>query len=189
VRIALVSAELYPFGGGGIGQFTSAAARLLSTLGEVTVLTSSRGREEHERLRGSGDPRLLPPEIRIAFVAEPTHEERFGFFSAPHLYSARIYDTLRELYPDRPPDLVEFPDFLGEGCVTVQAAATRAAFLRETLVCVRTHTAGEICETLNGALPLDFPTRATLAMERLTLREADRLLWGGGDVLATYRRL
>jgi glycosyltransferase involved in cell wall biosynthesis/GT2 family glycosyltransferase len=188
VQIALVSAELYPFGGGGIGQFTNAAARCLSALGEVTVLTSSRAEAEHERLRGSGDPRLLPPEIRVAFVAEPPADQRFGFFSAAHFYSALVYDRLRELYPDRPPDLVEFPDFLGEGCVTVQAAATRAPFLRQTLVCVRTHTAGEICETLNGALPRDFPTRATLALERLTLREADRLLWAGGDVLGAYRR-
>ena len=188
MRIALVSAELYPFAGGGIGQFTNAAARLLSTLGEVTVLTSSRGQAEQERLRGSDDPRLLPPEIRVAFVPEPSTDERQGFFSPAHLYSARVYDTLRELYPDRPPNLVEVPDFLGEGCITVQAAATRGPFLRQTLVCVRAHTSGEICETLNGALPLDFPTRATLAMERLTLREADRLLWAGGDVLSAYRR-
>jgi glycosyltransferase involved in cell wall biosynthesis len=121
-------------------------------------------------------------------VTEPWEEETGSYFSVMHRYSARVYDRLRELYPDRPPDLVEFADFLGEGCVTVQAAASLDPFLRGTLVCVRTHTTGEICETLNGATPRDFPTRATFVLERLTLREADRLLWQGGDGLESYRR-
>src|SRR3954453_8929395 len=105
-----------------------------------------------------------------------------------HLYATRALARLRELYPDEPPDLVEFGDFLGEGSVTVQAAAGLDPFLRETLVCVRAHTAGEICEVLNGAFPRDFPTRATFALERLALRGADGFLWGGGDILDPYGR-
>jgi glycosyltransferase involved in cell wall biosynthesis len=190
MRIALASAELYPLGGGGIGQFASAAARLLAEVAEVTVLTKSTNRPEYERLAAEGDPRLPPPAVRVAFVAaaSPDPEECEGFFSPAHLYSARVWERLRELYPDGGPELIEFPDFLGEGCVTAQAAATLDPFLRRTLVCVRTHTAAEICEVLDGAEPRDFPTRATFGLERLALREADRLIWQGGDIAGTYRR-
>jgi glycosyltransferase involved in cell wall biosynthesis len=188
MRIALVSREAYPLGGGGIGQFVSAAARLLSSVAEVTILTSSVHEPEYELLVAKRDPRLPPPEVRVAFVTEPWEEETGSYFSVMHLYSDRACERLRELYPDRPPDLVEFGDFLGEGCVAVQSAASLDPFLRETVTCVRTHTSGEICETLNGATPRDFPTRATFVLERLALREADRLLWQGGDGLESYRR-
>ena len=188
MRISLVSAELFPFSGGGIGQFASAAARLLAGVAEVTVLTSSVNEAEYERLRAAGDPRLPPPEVRVAFVEEPWEEEAQGYFSVMHLYGDRALARLRDLYPDEPPDLVEFGDFLGEGCVSVQAAATRDPFLRETLVCVRAHTTDEIGLLLNGVEPREFTARATFALERLALREADRLIWQGGDVLGSYRR-
>jgi glycosyltransferase involved in cell wall biosynthesis len=188
MRIALVCRELYPLGGGGIGQFIGAAARLLDGAAEVTVLTNSVHRPTYERLRADDDPRLPPSGVRVEFVEEPTEEETGSYFSVMHLYGARVYQRLREVYSDRPPDLVEFADFLGEGCVTVQAAASLEPFLRDTVVCVRAHTSGEMCEVLNGVVPRDFPTRATFALERLTLREADRILWQGGDGLRTYQR-
>jgi glycogen(starch) synthase len=187
MRIALVSRELFPLGSGGIGQFTNAAARLLSGIAEVTVLTSSVNEPAYLRLREANDERL-PPEVRVEFVSEPWEDEVGSFFSVMHSYGARVYERLRELYPDGGPDLVEFPDFLGEGAVTVQAAQALDPFLARTLVCVRVHTSGELCEILNGRLPKDFPTTATFALERLALAGADRLLWQGGDVLGTYER-
>jgi glycosyltransferase involved in cell wall biosynthesis/GT2 family glycosyltransferase len=188
LRIALVSREVYPLGGGGIGQFVSAAARLLATEVEVTVLTSSVHRGAYEQMREAEDPRLPPPGVRVEFVEEPWEDEFGSFFSIMHCYGARAYERLRELYPDGGPDLVEFPDFLGEGSVTIQAAETLDPFLEASVVCVRAHTSAEMCEVLNGRMPDDFPTRATFALERLTLGRADRLLWQGGDVLGTYER-
>ena len=70
-----------------------------------------------------------------------------------HLYSARAWERLRELYPEGGPDLIEFGDFLGEGCVTAQAAATLDPFFERTQVCVRLHTCDEIGMVLNGFLP------------------------------------
>src|SRR5688572_4764524 len=188
MRLTLVCRELYPLSGGGMGQFTAAAARLLAEDAEVTVLTSSTNEPEYERLREAGDPRLPPAQVRVAFVEEPWEEEAGAYLSVMQLYGARALQRLRELYPDQPPDLIEFGDFLGEGCVTAQAAATLDPFLRQATVCVRAHTTDEIGSLLNGIRPREFKARAAFALERLALAETDRLIWQGGDVLGTYRR-
>jgi glycogen(starch) synthase len=188
MRIALVSRELYPLRAGGIGQYVSALATVLSKIAEVTVLTLGPLEPEYERLRAAGDPRLPPSSVRVAFVAEPSKEEASGYYHVMHCYSARTYERLQELYPDGGPELIEFPDFLGEAFVTVQAAAALDPFLAATRVCVRAHTTAEICDVLDGHLDRQLSIEALRAMERYSLRHADALLWQGGDILGTYRR-
>ena len=188
MRIAFVSKELYPLGGGGIGQFVNAVAGVLGQTSEVLILTSSMNEPEYRRLRLEGDERLPDPDVRVEFVPEPLHEETAGYFSDTHCYSARVYQRLRELYGARGPDIVEFPDYLAEGYVTVQAAQAFDPFLAEALLCVRLHSSKEMCEVLNGCLPDDPASRVTHAMERYVLANADRVIWQGGDILGTYRR-
>lgn len=188
MRVALASREVYPLGGGGIGQFVTAAATLLSGIAEVTILTTSVFQEEYERLRAAGDSRLPPEYVRIVFVPEPTVQEAAAWTHVMHCYGARVLECLRELYPDRGPDLIEFPDFLGEAFVTLQAAQALDPFLADTRVCVRVHTTAEICEVLDGWLRRDVSARALHAMERFSLAHADDLIWQGGDVLGAYQR-
>ena len=188
VRVALISRELYPYVGGGIAPIVAAAARALSTVAEVTVFTSAAHRDEHERLRAAGDSRLLPDSVRTCWVDEPNEAEVGASFSYMHAYSASVYAALRAAYPDRAPELIEFPDYLAEGLVTVQARHTNDPWLDRSLVCVRLHTTAEICAVLDGYMPDEFETLAVQDAERYTLRHADRLLWSGGDVLSTYQR-
>lgn len=188
MRIAFVCGELYPFPGGGLGQFVSAAARALSPVADVLVLTSSVHEPEYRRLRAAGDKRLPPAEVQVEFVPHPSAEEAEGFFCDPHCYSALAYERLRELYGARGPDVIEFADYLAEGFVTIQAAQTLDPFLAGTIVCVRLHTSKEVCDVLNGWLPDDLWSRATYAMEREGLAYADRIIWQGGDILGCYRR-
>ena len=188
MRVALVSRELYPLGGGGIGQFVAAAARLLSTVAEVTIFTTSLFEETYERLRAERDPRLLGEQVRIVFVSEPTVEEAAAWYHVMHCYGARVLASLKECYPDGGPDLIEFPDFLGEGFVVLQAAEALDPFLADTRLCVRVHTTAEICEVLDGYYKRDLPSEALHEMERYALAHCDRLIWQGGDVLGTYRR-
>jgi glycogen synthase len=188
VRVALVSRELYPLRPGGIGQFVSAAASLLAEVAEVTVLTSSNVEPVYRSLRAEGDSRLPPAGVRVEFVEEPSEEEALGWSCLMHCYSARVLERLRELYPDGGPELIEFPDFLGEGFVTLQAAQALDPFLRDTRICVRIHTTRELAQILNGHLPGDARIRAERAMERYSLAHADRLIWQGGDILGAYRR-
>lgn len=188
MRVALVSRELYPLGGGGIGQFVNAAASLLSRVAEVVVLTSSAHEERYRQLRWERDPRLPPEQVHVAFAPEPTAEEAGRYTSFMHCYSARVWQRLRELYPVRGPDLVEFADYLGEGFVTVQAGDALDRFLERTLVCVRAHTTAEMCAVLNGHTSHAFDARATHELERFAIGRADRLIWQGGDILDSYRR-
>jgi glycosyltransferase involved in cell wall biosynthesis len=188
VRVALASREVYPLGGGGIGQFVAGAARLLASVAEVTVLTTSVFEETYAELRAKQDPRLPPDNVRVVFVPEPTVEEASAWTHVMHCYGARVYERLRELYPDGGPDLIEFPDFLGEAFVTLQAADALDPFLANTRVCVRIHTTAEICEVLDGFYKRDVGSQALHAMERYSLGRADRLIWQGGDVLGTYER-
>ena len=187
-KVALVSREVYPLARGGIGEFIAAATRLLATIAEVTIVTSSRYEETYRQLRAEHDPRLPSETVRVAFAQEPTPEELGGWYDVTHCYSARVLERLRELYPDGGPDLIEFPDFLAEAFVTLQAAQSFDSFLESTCVCVRIHTSAELTEVLNGYHPGELSRQVLYAMERYSLAHADRLIWPLGDVLATYRR-
>jgi glycogen(starch) synthase len=188
MRVALVSREVYPLADGGIGVFVGAAARLLSTVAEVTIVTTSSFRAVYQRLCAEGDARLPPEGVSVAFVDEPSIEEVGGWYDVMQCYGARVLERLRELYPDGGPDVIEFPDYLGEGFVTVQAAQALDRFLQDSCVSVRLHSTQEICVILNAHYRRDFRSQAQFAMERYALAHADRLIWEGGDVLGTYRR-
>jgi glycosyltransferase involved in cell wall biosynthesis len=188
VRVALVSREVYPLTGGGIGAFVAAAAGLLSTIAEVTIVTSTTFQSRYEQLRIARDPRLPPSSVRVAFVPEPTVEEGGGWYDVVQCYGSRVLERLRELYPDGGPEVIEFPDYLGEGFVTVQAAQALDRFLDGSCVCVRLHTSQEISMILNGHYGRDFSSQTRYELERYALAHADRLVWQGGDVLGAYQR-
>ncbi len=187
-RVALVSRELFPFGGGGIGEYVNACARLLSEFAEVTIFTSSTHLASFRHLQLSGDPRVVSGDIRTVFVQEANDDEVGGYYSALHLYSARVLEALREHYGDHGPDLIEFSDYLGEGAVTAQARRAGDPMLRRTLVTIRLHTSAEVCAVLDGHVDNGFKARITCELERLAIRDADFLVWPGGDTLAFYHR-
>jgi glycosyltransferase involved in cell wall biosynthesis len=126
--------------------------------------------------------------VQVIFVPEVAEHDIGGFFSSLHLYGSRILDALREHYGDIGPDLIEFSDYLGEGAVTVQARRAGEPFLRNTVVGVRLHTSAELCAILDGHIDQSFPAQITCGLERLAIRDADYLIWPGGDTLAFYRR-
>jgi glycogen synthase len=189
MRVALVSREFYPFVGGGIAPIVAAAARLLATTAEVTVVTSAAHREDYERLRAADDPRLAPRSVRFAFVEEPNPADWVAFLSYMHAYSARVDQTLRAAFPDGGPEVIEFCDYLAEGFVSTQARHANDPWFSRTRVCVRLHTTAYICAVLDGHLPDDTETLAVFEAERYVLRHADNVLWSGGDVLGTYERI
>jgi glycogen(starch) synthase len=187
-RVALVSRELYPFDGGGIGEYIVASSRLHSKWCQVTVFTTSNHEAEYLRLRASIDPRLPPDDVEVVFVPAALPDEIGGFYSVSHLYSSRVLDALREHYGDEGPDLVEFSDYLGEGAVSAQARRAGEPMLRKSVVCIRLHTTSELCAILDGHADDNFESRILYELERVAMREADYLLWPGGDTLALYQR-
>ncbi|MGH2953964.1 MAG: glycosyltransferase [Solirubrobacterales bacterium] len=186
-RIALVSREVAPLAEGGIGTYVVAAARALASVAEVTIFTTDRHRRRHEQLVAAGDSTLAG--LRLRFVPEPRGWEVEDYHGSPlWLWSARAYEALVGEYPDGGPDLVEFPDFLGEGFVAAQAARSLDPRLHRTTVCVRLYSTAEMTDVLNGHLPAELEPRLTYEIERYALANCDHVLWPGGDVLGTYER-
>jgi glycosyltransferase involved in cell wall biosynthesis len=186
-RIVFVSREVYPFGGGGLGASVTALANALSDVAEVSIVTTDLHEERFHELRASGSADL-PGRVRFTFAREPRATEIGSFYNAFHLWSARAYEAVKGLYSDGGPEIVEFPDFLGEGAVTVQACKTRDPALRNTVVFVRNYTSREMCDVLNGYVAPDLAQRMVYELERYSLRYADHVIWPGGDVLSAYRR-
>jgi glycogen synthase len=187
-RIALVSRELYPFDGGGIGEYIVASSRLHSKWCQVTVFTTSNHEADYLRLRASNDPRLVPDDVEVVFVPAALPDEVGGFYSTSHLYSSRVLDTLRAYYGNTGPDLVEFSDYLGEGAVTAQARRAGEPMLRKSIVGIRLHTTSELCAVLDGHIDDNFESRILYELERVAMREADYLVWPGGDTFGLYQR-
>ena len=188
MRIAIVSREVYPLASGGIGAYVTSLANALTAVAEVTVVTSDAFEERHRELQAMAHSGLPADDVRIVFVPEPRESDIGSHLSFIHLYSARVLDTLREVYADGAPDVVEFSDYLGEGAVTIQAARTHDPLLRDTTMVVKLHSTMELVDVLNGRLSEHEDARATYALERFALRHADQLLFGGGDVGPTYER-
>src|SRR5215212_4939593 len=178
MRSAVVCQDLHPFVGGGIAPTTTAIAGILSGLGEVTFVTPERHRAAYEAagLHGLAGA----PGVRVHFADGPTD----GFSCDQHAWSTHAWQAIREIYASARPDVIHFPDYLGEGFATLRARQAGHAVLRNALIVVRTHTTDEMIAVLNGHLPDEPASRARHAMERFSLRHADRLLWPGGDILA-----
>ncbi|MEZ5102655.1 MAG: glycosyltransferase [Thermoleophilia bacterium] len=188
LRIALVSREVYPLVlGGGLGRYVTATAETLAEIAEVTIFTTDLTEERYHELVAQGSHEL-PPGIRWVFVAEPRPREIGAFYHHLHCWSARVLDALRREYADQPPDLVEFPDYLGEGCVTVQAKQTLDPLVRRAAVCLRLYTPSEMTCVLNGHVPGDDGMGNLFELERHALRFCDRIVAPGGDVYDSYRR-
>jgi glycosyltransferase involved in cell wall biosynthesis len=188
LKFALVSREIQPLVGGGIAPYVTTLANLLSTVAEVTLVTSSEHEERYLELVAEHHPGLPDPAVRVAFAPKLDPDDVGSYFDMTHRYSAGIYETLRELYPDGAPDVIEFPDYLAEGTVTIQAARTGDPWLRRTRIAVRIHSTSEVTHVLNGWAGSSIEDRTRFDLERYCLRYADEVLYGGGDVYATYQR-
>ncbi|HEX6391139.1 MAG TPA: glycosyltransferase, partial [Solirubrobacteraceae bacterium] len=187
-RIVLSSRELFPFGGGGIGTYVAETAQLLAPVADVTVVTASWHEDRYRELAAQGDPRVAYGGAEVAFVAVPEPADYGGFHAHMHLYGQRVLARVRELFGARGPELIELPDYLGEGFVATQAARAGDPFLASTVVVLRLHTTAEMIEVLNGHLPQELEGRISRDLERRALRDADVLLEAGGDILGTYAR-
>ena len=184
-QVALISREVFPLGGGGIGEYIAACARLLASWSEVTIFTTSSHEDRYRELCADDGAEVLPDSVQIVFVPEATPAEQGGFFSTAHLYSSSVFDALRDHYGARGPDLAEFSDYLGEGAVTGQARRAGLAFMRGTTVGVRLHTTAEVCAILDGHILDEWSARVLCELERRSLMDCDYLIWPGGDTVAT----
>ena len=185
-HVALVTREVHPLTGGGIGAHVSALAELLEGRADVTIVTTSELEGRYRELQDHPD---LPRSARFAFVPEPPPDRLLSYFAWAHRWSVLAYEELRRLFSPGEQVLVEFPDYLGQAAVTAQGRVGRVKELSGARLAVRLHTSAEMCGILDGFLGDEPEPTVTFNLERFALKHADVLLWPGGDVLDTYRRL
>ena len=186
-HVVLVSPEVYPLSGGGIGAYVTAMARALAPVLDVTIVTTSEHEAAYRDLCRSGSV-IVPDSVDFAFVPEVGADDRRNPYRRAHGWSGEVFAAIKRGFRHGPASIIEFPDWGGAGCVTIQARRTDDPSLRDTLVCTRLHASMEICAVLNGFISQEPDLRKLYDLERFTLRYADRVLWAGGDVLGAYQR-
>jgi glycosyltransferase involved in cell wall biosynthesis len=187
MRVCLVSREVAPYVGGGLAVYVTGLARLLAGAGaEVTIVTRAANRVAHELLVGRGGD---TPPVQWVWVEDPTPTLEGNFVGYHHAWSGLVLEALRETYGNDGPELLEFPDYHGEAFATLQGKRAGEPFLRNTSVLVRAHSSWEMCSRLNGHLAQTREAQAIVAIERWSLANANRALFAGGDIEATYRRM
>lgn len=186
-RIVIASQEVWPFvPGGGIGRHVAEVSALLAQTSDVTILTDACWAETHGRLVAQGDP-SLPAGVNYEWAEVPPSDTS-PFNSEFHFTSFSYWCAIRDLARRSPIDLIEFDDFRGNGAVTINAKRAGAPELAETTLAVRLHTSWEMTAVIDGQPRGDRPARGVMALERLALRFADRLLHPSEHTYDAYRR-
>jgi glycosyltransferase involved in cell wall biosynthesis len=181
-RVCFVSREHDPGPGGGIGVSVPATANALVRGGhEVTVITAATNRTflaDHP----------AAPGVERLFVDTPEVGADPGSAAYDRAWAESVFGVFRSRYGADGPDLVQVPDFRGEGVAIARARRSGHSALKRTIVAVRTHGSAELCALHDHFLRHDPEATAVWANERDQMRLADVLLWPGGDVLDRARR-
>jgi hypothetical protein len=93
-----------------------------------------------------------------------------------HAWSLAAQRRLAELATEAPFDLVEFEDYRGAGAVAIDARRAGDPSLAGATLAVRVHTTWEMIAALDQQPRDDLASRTLIALERLALRFADRVL-------------
>ena len=141
MNLAYVCREVSPITGGGIGTYIANVAKMMVSRGHrVTVITDFLG-ETPRDLELFGEVRFVQP--------KEFDEERLGDFMCEHqAYAFRVYETLLDLNKQESFDVIEFPEFRGEGFACIRAKRTLNAFENTRLI-VKCHTPVSLIREIN----------------------------------------
>lgn len=146
---------------------------------------------------GSAAPREAAAIVRHAVllgerhevsVVEPGAEVGALVFAGPeHARSAAAMEAIRARYGEAGPDYLEVRDSSALGFVPLQARAGGDPVLAATAVGVRV-AGGEELRSLHNNNLSETENLLRAGLGRYQLRQADHLLWPGGDTLDLYQR-
>ena len=180
VRICLISREVAPFFGAGIGTYAASWARALADAGhEVHVLS-----REHRTRAGTLTERGpdLYPGVRFHAVNPRLGPPRLDHNYAYARHSLAVLATLRRLHARHPFDVIEYPDYWAEGHAISQARRTIGDLAPAVLVC-RLHMSSALCRDLDAdrtyphyAAYLDIMEHEAIAHADLVLSPSTELL-------------
>ncbi len=169
MRVCLVTREYAPFFGGGIGTYAALMGRALLQSGhEVHVLTLP-----HPGLSRAAE---LAPGVRFHTVdleRGPASREAYPYPQMRHAMG--VHGSLEPLHREHRFDLIEFPDFWGEGHFALQAKRTQGKYA-EAVLAVRLHTPHRDVRELNRVGWLDAEAAYLDHQEEASIRAADLVL-------------
>lgn len=180
MRICLVSREVAPFWGAGIGVYIGEMARAYAKAGhEVHVITAPHANLGEAALAGAmpgvhvhaADPGNLKPVGCPAPQARAIGFARFGF----QAHALACHRVLRHLHERAPFDYIEFPEYWADGYYALTDRHATGAY-EGAVMGVRLHTPTELAMDLNGEHVLDVPTALLQRMELESMRLADVLV-------------
>jgi glycosyltransferase involved in cell wall biosynthesis len=173
VRIAIVSREVIPFFGAGIGTYAAASSRAWREAGhEVHVLSQGhRGFTE----RG---------EAELGAICHAVRPRGSGFAFARHAQGVRR--ELARLHARAPFDYAEFPDYWAEGYAALRGARLKGE-LAGAVLGVRLHTPTFECRTLNEEVEDGADIAALVRCEDAAIRAADVVISPSRSLLQIVR--
>jgi glycosyltransferase involved in cell wall biosynthesis len=181
-RICIVTGELEgPYLNGGIGTTNRALAIVLRSLGyEVDILYTNVERGTPFCFRGKfADYVEAYRDLGIRLVCiDHRGERRDGL--------ARSYLAMRHLLSERY-QLAFFDDFEGTGFYSALARRTGNPLMRETRICVTTHSSFEWLLNVGQPVRTTFDTIPLLEMERRSVELADSVRAPSAYILRKYR--
>lgn len=139
MKICYVSFEYPPQFGGGIGTYVSNISRVMSEEHEVHVLTFNPGNLKSDENDGRVFVHRIAMDSRQIRVIDGTDSEHLSTLLFWSLYSEKVYTKLKELHRSVHFDVVEFPDYRGEGYFAMLSKRIHGEFHDVELV-VRLHT-------------------------------------------------
>lgn len=167
MRICLVSREMAPFWGAGIGTYVSSMARAWAASGhEAHVLGVN------EAAAATKGPRLFPG-VRFHDVDSLAEtDDRILWRSEVAKRSQQVRRALVRLHAAHRFDYIEFPEYFAEGALAIRGARALGELAGATLG-VRLHSPDRLCRELNADPILGFNRLLTDRLEMESIATAD----------------
>ena len=180
MRIAIVSREVSPFFGAGIGSYAAAMSRAWAASGhEIHIISAP-----HEGFLNRG-PTTLNARCH---AATPDLTPDFEEHPYPFMrHATGVYRLLLSLHDQHPFDYIEFPDYWAEGYFAISARRTLGQFPGAVLG-IRLHTPTHECRQLNDEMILDDEIATLEHCEEEAIRHADVVISPSRSLLGILTR-
>lgn len=163
---------------GGIGTYALLMSRALAAEGhDVHLITGAHP--------GLGATLPAAPGVHVHPVEPPTGPAQF-LQPDQVRHSHQVFRMVRRLSAEAPFDVIEFPEYDGEGYFCLQARRTRGE-LAHTLLAVRLHTPSMDVRALDGDRRLSFDLACIDHLESSAIAWADLVLSPTAAMLARVR--
>lgn len=171
MRFCLVSREVRPFVGGGIATYIAEMANALTAAGhEVHVLT---GPQEHLQRRGE---EAMPGVVFHAVNVDQGKSALPGaFYAEATRYAFGVLEALRPLHERLKFEVIEFPEYRGEGYWCLRAKRTLGDFA-DAVLSVRLHSPHYVCLDVDRQHICGLDHAHIEHMEKSSVAEADLVL-------------